>query len=130
MVDARQLPNSLSDENDTLAAAIVRTARGAKWRTLVTCAVLGALGMPIGWFTSAHRVLLLSLSLAVGAFGAGALADRIIADERGNRDADRLIVTGFSIVRLASVVVGAGAAIAFLAWILFWLLGSSHLAWH
>ena len=105
--------------------AIARAARGASWATLVACAAAGAIGVPVGWFVGAHRILLLSAALTVGAFGSGGLADRILADERAGGDPDRVLLTGFTAVRWLSVVVGACAVLVFLAWIFFALLGGS-----
>jgi hypothetical protein len=114
-----------SSDDETLAMAIARAARGASWTTLLACAAVGAIGMPVGWFVTAHRLLLVSAALTVGAFGSGGLAERILADERASGDPDRALLIGFAAVRWASIVVGACAALVFLAWIFFALLGGS-----
>jgi len=130
MVKSLRLHASSSDDSDTLAAAFARAARGAKWQTLAACIVLGALGVPLGWFITAHRVLLVSAAIAVGGFGSGGLADRIIADERASEGPDQVLVIGFAVIRWLSVVIGTGGAIASLAWLFFKALGSSHMTWH
>jgi hypothetical protein len=125
MFHARPLRTSSSVDSETLSASIARAARGARWRTLIACVVLGGIGVPAGWFVSAHRVLLVSGAIAVGAFGAGGLADRILADERGSADPDPVLVAGFAAIRWLSGVVGTCAAIAWAGWMFFRVMGNS-----
>ena len=80
--------------------------------------------MPAGWYVAAHRIILVAAALAVGAFGAGGLADRILADERASGDPDRVLLIGFATIRSLSVAVGTCSAIAFLGWIFFGVLGA------
>jgi hypothetical protein len=114
-----------SSDDETLAMAIARAARGASWATLMACAAVGALGIPVGWFVAAHRILLVSAALTMGAFGSGGLAERILTDELASGDPDRVLLIGFAAVRWVSIVVGTCAALVFLAWIFFALLGGS-----
>jgi len=125
MFRAPQLRASSSADSEPLAGAIVRAARGARWRTLIACVTAGAIGVPAAWLIPAHRILLVSAAIAVGAFGSGGIADRILADERTSGNADRVLVVGFTTIRWLSVVVGTCAAVACLAWMFFVVLGSS-----
>jgi hypothetical protein len=129
MVDAPQLPIS-SNDNDTLATAIARAARRASWRTLLACLILGVSGASAAWFVASHRILPVSAAIAIGAFGAGGLADRILTDERSHVDADQTLLVGFRVIRWLSVAVGGCSAIITVAWMLFWTLDGSRLTWH
>ena len=123
-----QAPSSVDDE--TLAAAVVRGARSAKWYALVACFVLGAVAVLVGWLVEAHRILLISAGIAVATFGAGAAADRILTDERSSGDPDWVLVAGFSVIRGVSILVGVSAAIIAVAWVFFRFLDGSRLTWH
>jgi hypothetical protein len=124
VVHTPRLHASSGDDGETLVAAIVRAARTARWRTLVACAAIGAVGVPAGFFISAHRVLLVSAAIAIGSFGSGGLADRILRDERSTSDPDRVLVVGFTIIRWLSAGIGTGAAIVCLIWVFFRSLGT------
>jgi hypothetical protein len=78
----------------------------------------------VGWLISAHRVILVSAAIAVGSFGSGGLADRILSEERATDDPDRVLTIGFTIIRWFSIGAGTAAAIACLAWIFFRSLGT------
>jgi hypothetical protein len=116
---------SPSADNETLSTAIARAARNARWPTLVAFMVAGAIGVSATWFVASHRVVLAAAALAVGAFGLGGAADRILNDERASGDPDRVLLVGFTTRRWLSVGIGACAAIVFVAWIFFGLLGRS-----
>jgi hypothetical protein len=124
VVHTPRLPAPSAKDSETLVAAIARAARSARWRTLVACAAIGAVGVPAGWFISAHRVVLVSAAIAIGSFGSGALADRILADERSTGDPDRVLMVGFAIIRWLSIGIGTGAAIVCLTWVFFRSLGT------
>ena len=122
MLHARQVPIPTSDD-EALSTAIARAARSARWPVLVACMAIGAIGVPAGWLVAAHRIILVAAALAVGAFGSGGVADRILADERASGEPDRVLLIGFTTIRSLSVIVGVCAAIVFLAWLFFGLLG-------
>jgi hypothetical protein len=124
VVHTSRLHASSTDDSETVVAAIGRAARKARWRTLLACIAVGAVGVPVGWFLSAHRIVLVSLAIAIGSFGSGGLADHILADERSTGDPDRVLTVGFTIIRWLSVGLGTGAAIVCLAWVFFRSLGT------
>jgi hypothetical protein len=123
-----QAPSSADSES--LAAGIVRVARRAKWYTLVACLVVGALAMVGGWLITGHHIVLMAAGVTLTAFGAGASADRILADERASGEPDTLLLAGFTVIRSLSILVGVCAAITTVAWLFFGLLGGSHLTWY
>ena len=130
MVNSQRLQYASSEDTDTLAAAIARAALGARWQTLVACTILGGLGVMGGRFVTPHRVLLVSAAIAVGAFGSGGWAHRILASEHAGEDPDRLLVAGLTGIRWLSAIIGSAAAITSLTWVFFRLLGTSHMTWH
>lgn len=124
MAHSPRLPAPSAEDSETLAAAITRAARNARWQMLVACTVIGAVGVPGGWFINAHRVVLVSVAIAIGSFGSGGLADRILADERSTGNPDRVLTVGFTIIRWLSIGIGTGAAIVCLTWMFFRSLGT------
>lgn len=114
-----------SPDDDTLAAAIVSATRRARIGTLMAALLLGAAGVPVACLVPAHRVVLLSLALAIASFGSGGLADRILTDETSTPDADRIVVVGFTIVRRISVVIGVIAGTVCVAWMFVRAMGSN-----
>lgn len=123
-----QAPSSADSES--LAAGVVRVGRSARWYTLVVCIVVGAVMMLGGRLVRGHHVVMMAAGVTLAAFGAGASADRILADERSTGEPDTLLVAGFTVIRGLSILVGVSAAITTVAWLFFGLLGGSHLTWH
>ena len=115
-----------SPASEPLGPAIAHAARTVGWRTLIACVAVGIIGAVAGWFAPAHRVLLVSAAIALGAFGSGGIADRIVADERGSGNPDRVLVVGFLTIRGLSVVVGACAGVVSVAWFFFDFLVRMH----
>jgi hypothetical protein len=130
VVTTSRLHAPSSQESESLAAAVARGARRARWWVLVGCAVVGAIGISVAWFVPSHRILLMSAAIAVGAFGSGGLADRILVDERTAEDPDQILVAGFAAIRWVSVFAGTCAAVICAGWLFFKMLGASHLSWH
>lgn len=130
MIDSQRIRASRSDDSESLSVAITRMARTARWQMLAVCATAGAIGVPAAWLVGTHRIVLVSAAAALGAFGTGGLADRILADERAGGDPDRVLVVGFTAIRWLSIAIGTGSSITCVMWLLFAAMGASHLAWH